>query len=134
MGRIEIINGAHIPPHAFMVVDGYGLQVDLSDVVGELWDAATTSRVEWGIVHAGTGKVFGRVHLKNGQGRTFYDIALMKPYLIAYEARAKEEKAKHDANVQARQATASKAAAKRDTDDAMVRAARAQAEQEMNRA
>jgi hypothetical protein len=133
MARIEILNGAHIPPHAFMVVDGYGLQVDLSNVVGELWDQETTARVDWGLRDT-SNKVFGRVILKNGQGRPFYDIALMKPYLIAYEARAKEEKAKHDANVQARQAAASKAAAKRDTDDAMVRAARAQAEQEMNRA
>jgi len=112
MARIEIINSDNIPPLPFFVVDGYGLQVDLSDVVGTLYDQATVAKVEWGIVHAGSGKVFGVVHLKNGQGRAFYDAQLMKPYLAAYEARAAEEKAKHVANVQRRQTEAAKAAAR----------------------
>lgn len=133
MAEIEIINGDHIPPGAFMRVGNYGVMVDLSSVPGELWDQATSARVEWGLKELSSGKIYGRVTLKNGQGRTFYDKGLMTPYLTVFEARATEEKAKHAANMQARKAEADKRAMKQAVDEGMARANRAQAEQEQAR-
>lgn len=127
--RVEIINGDHIPPHPVVIVNGHGLQVDFSDVKGELWDS-TVSKIEWGIVHPGDGKIFGRVTLKNGQGRVFHDPMAIQPYLVAYMHRKLEEDAKHAANVKARQDEQARAMAKRLVDEDMVRAARAQAEQD----
>jgi hypothetical protein len=104
MALIEIHNGDHQPPHAFMIVERHGLQVDLANVQGELWDANVAS-VIWGHVYHATpadpGKVCGIVRLKNGQTRRFFDFKLMAPYLAAYAVRKAEEDAKHQANVKA---------------------------------
>lgn len=132
MARVEIINGDHIPNLPFMIVDKHGLHVDLSNVTGELWDP-TVAKIEWGILHPGTGRTFGRVHLKNGQGRIFWDAMLIQPYLATYMARWLEEKAKHKTNVRNRQVEKGRAMAKRHVDEDMVRAAQAQAEQATSR-
>lgn len=129
--RVEIINGEHVPPIPFFIVDAVGCHVDLSNVVGQLWDP-TVARIDWGLQDA-AGKTFGRVQLKNGQGRNFWDATLMQPYLEAFVKRWLEEKGKHAANVKARKDAAAKADAKRSSDDAMVRAIRAQLEQEFAR-
>lgn len=126
--HVEIINGDHVPPIPFIVVDGTGCHVDLSNVGGQLWDP-TVAKIEWGLTDA-SGKVFGRVQLKNGQGRNFWDHTLMLPYLEAFTKRWAEEKGKHEANVKARKDEEAKAQAKRESDDAMVRAIRAQLAQE----
>lgn len=134
MAHVEILNGDHIPPFPFMIVDGYGLHVDLSGVTGELYDHATVAKIEWGILHPGTGKLFGTVRLKNGQKpRVFWDGKLMAPYLTAYAIRRAEEEQKHQRNLDQRQQDEAKAQRKRETDEAMVRAARAQVEQEAAR-
>ncbi len=130
--KVEIIGGDHIPPIPYMVVNNRGMHVDLSEVRGELWDPANTAKVVWGIREV-SGRVYGTVQLKNGQGRKFYDASLIQPYLNAYLDRYLEEKQKHEANLRKRASDAAKAKAKRDTDDAMVRAIRAQVEQEMAR-
>jgi hypothetical protein len=84
MPSVEIINGDHTPPWPFFIVDRHGLHVDLSKVDGQLWDP-TVAKVTWGHLHP-SGKTFGTVRLKNGQGRTFWDKNLMAPYLAAYNA------------------------------------------------
>ena len=114
MPTIDIINGDHAvgPDGAnwpFMVVDRCGLHVDLSTVRGELWDP-TVAMVTWGHMHI-NGKLFGTVRLKNGQGRVFWDVNLMRPYLAAYAIRKAEEDAKHAANMKARADEAVAAAA-----------------------
>ncbi len=126
MPHVQIINGDHVPPHPLMIVDGVGLQVDLSGVKGELW-APTVARIEYGMTHQPTGRTFGRVVLKNGQGRTFWDVNLIQPYLAAYITRWTEEKAKHADNVRQRGTKRLLDLAKRGVDDGMARAARAQA-------
>lgn len=84
--RVEILNGDHdvagrgnLP---YMVVDRLGLHVDLVGI-GQLWDAPTVSRVEWGL-RTLDGRVHGAVSLKSGQRRPFFDIELMTPYLNAF--------------------------------------------------
>jgi hypothetical protein len=82
---IEILNGAHDPPHPFMVVDRRGLHVDMTNVGGELWDAPTVRKITWGLRDR-TGKLFGTVELVNGTSRNFWNGDLMTPYLHAYKA------------------------------------------------
>lgn len=85
MSSIEIINGDHDPALPFMVVDRHGMHVDFSTVTHQLYDQNTVAKVEWGLVDQ-QGRLFGRVTLKNGTGRTFWDADLMTPYLNAYKA------------------------------------------------
>jgi hypothetical protein len=130
MPQIKIINGDHVPNWPFVIVDAVGMHVDLSEVRGELW-ADNVARIEWGLVDAANGKTFGRVILKNGQGRKFFDPMLMQPYLAAYMTRWLEEKAKHETNVKKRAADKMKEMSKRATDEDMVRAAWRQVQQEL---
>lgn len=83
--RIEIIAGEHTPDQPFMIVDRYGMHVDLTVVLGQLWDPNTIAKVEWGMFDAG-GKTYGIVSYKNGERRPFWDESLMTPYLKAYNA------------------------------------------------
>jgi len=84
--RVEILNGDHhvdgkgnLP---FVIIDRTGVHVDLTGI-GQLWDAPTVARIDWGLRDV-SGKVFGRVTLKNGTSRNFFDVELMAPYLNAY--------------------------------------------------
>jgi hypothetical protein len=43
-GTVEIINGAHEPPFPFVVVNRFGMHVDLSGVQGQLWDEPTVGQ------------------------------------------------------------------------------------------
>jgi len=84
MNLIEIVNGNHSPAgHAYVAVDHFGMLVDLSEVAGQIYDPPTTARVVFGLKDL-EGRRFGRVTLKNGQSRTFFDAALMTPYLNAF--------------------------------------------------
>jgi hypothetical protein len=65
----------HDPPLQFMVVNRFGLFVDLSKVYGQLFDP-TVLEITWGELTM-DGRTFGRVKLKNGTGRTFWDSELM---------------------------------------------------------
>jgi hypothetical protein len=86
MPYVEIISGNHTPVgHAYVVVDRFGLLVDLSGVDGQLYDAPTVSRVVWG-ARDQQGKPYGVVHLRNGQRRTYWDQLLMAPYVNAFAA------------------------------------------------
>jgi hypothetical protein len=49
---------------------------------GQLWDANNVAKVEWGLLDQ-TRRRFGRVTLKNGQTRTFFEPDLMTPYINA---------------------------------------------------
>jgi hypothetical protein len=87
MSLIEIHHGAdNDPPHAMMVVDRHLLSLDLTKVQGQLWDDPTTARVVWGL-RTDDGRTYGRVYLKAGGVRNFFDADLLKPYLAAYEAK-----------------------------------------------
>jgi hypothetical protein len=46
--NVQIINGDHEAPHPFVVVDRFGMHVDLSRVIGQLWDGPTVAEVSWG--------------------------------------------------------------------------------------
>jgi hypothetical protein len=126
MPKVTIISGDHIPPIPYMIVDNVGMQVDLSGVKGELW-GPTVARVEYGMTQQPSGKIFGRVVLKNGQGRTFWDPSLIQPYLAAYITRWTEEKAKHADNVRRRATKRMQDLMKSGVHDGMARAALAQA-------
>lgn len=89
--NVKILNGPHDPPYPIVIVDGSGLQVDLSKVNGELFDRNTTDRIEWGLTDP-SGHTFGRVWLKNGTARVFWDRDLMTPYLDAYNAEVASRK------------------------------------------
>lgn len=83
MFSVQIINGDNDPAHPYIAVDRLGMQVDISNVHdGQLWDP-TVARIEWGILDQ-QGRRFGRVTLKSGQSRPFFDQALLTPYLNAY--------------------------------------------------
>jgi hypothetical protein len=91
MGTVEIINGDHqvarSPPeaqHAFIVINRLGVLVDLNGV-GQLWDDQTVRHIFWGM-RDDHGRVCGRIELKNGVTRLFYDAHLMVPYVDAYNA------------------------------------------------
>lgn len=81
---VEILNGDNDPPLPFVIIDRVGHHVDLSQCGGELFDPPTTSRIIWGI-RSPTGQTFGRVELKNGESRTFWDEELIWPYVKAYD-------------------------------------------------
>lgn len=80
-----VINNSdgHYPPLQFMVVDNFGLFVDLSKVAGQLFDP-TVNEITWGH-RTPDGKFFGRVKNKNGTGREYHDPELMEPYLRAWK-------------------------------------------------
>ncbi len=82
---VAIINGDHEPPFPFVIIDRFGMHVDLSAVGGQLWDQATTARIEWGFQDQQR-QTFGVITLKNGERRAFWDRELMTPYLNAYYA------------------------------------------------
>ena len=82
---VAIINGDHEPPFPFVIVDRFGMHVDIDGIGGQLWDAPTVARIEWGFVDQQR-QTFGVVTLKNGKRREFWDQALMTPYLNAYYA------------------------------------------------
>jgi hypothetical protein len=91
MGTVEIINGDHevagAPASAqlaFIVINRIGIHVDLNGV-GQLWDHQTVRHVFWG-VRDEQQRVCGRIELKNGVTRLFYDAHLMVPYVDAYNA------------------------------------------------
>jgi hypothetical protein len=91
MGTVEIINGDHEvagapfdAKHAFIIINRIGLHVDLNGV-GQLWDHQTVRHVFWGIRDE-RDRVCGRIELKNGVARLFYDAHLMVPYVDAYNA------------------------------------------------
>jgi hypothetical protein len=58
-----------------MVVDRFGLFVDLSKVHGQLFDP-TVLEITWG-ERTMDGRAFGKVKMKNGTGRTFWDPELI---------------------------------------------------------
>jgi hypothetical protein len=93
MSQIITINNSdgHDPPLQFMVVDRFGLFVDLSKVHGQLFDP-TVAEITWGSERTIDGRMFGRVKMKNGTGRTFWDPELIEPYLRAW----KMAKGNHD--------------------------------------
>lgn len=89
--HIHILGGDHDPPYPFVIVDRDGRHVDLSKVVGQLWDEPTVSEIEWGR-RATDGRVFGVVRFKNGQPpRTFWDGELMLPYLRAWKMKKADD-------------------------------------------
>ncbi len=88
---VEIINVDHDPPHPYMIVNNAGMQVDFSRVEGELWDP-TVRRIYWG--QGMDGRYFGKIEMKNGTGRTFFDAQLLVPYLRAYKMRKADEEIK----------------------------------------
>lgn len=81
-------NGTSIP-HT-MVVDNHLLPIDLTNVPGTLVDP-TILRVTWGLQTDGTKLREGGTILRQGGGwQLFWDIALLRPYLDAFEARKAE--------------------------------------------
>ena len=82
--RMEITAGTESNPLPLMVLNNVAMHLDLSAVKGTLWDNPTTAQVTWGIVDAQTGRMFGRVLLKNGNKRTFFDATLIQPYVDAF--------------------------------------------------
>jgi hypothetical protein len=82
---VQIINGeANDPPHPFVIVNRYGMHVDLDPIVGQLWDKATVAEITWGN-RSVEGRRYGVVKLKNGTGRTFSDPELIEPYIKAWK-------------------------------------------------
>jgi hypothetical protein len=82
--QITINNSdGHDPPLQFMVVNRFGLFVDLSKVQGQLFDP-TVLEITWGYRFM-DGRTFGTVKNKNGTGRNFADPELMEPYLRAWK-------------------------------------------------
>jgi len=73
----------HDPPLQFMVVDRFGLFVDLSNVHGQLFDP-TVLEITWGH-RTLDGRPFGVVKNKNGTGRKFSDPELIEPYLRVWK-------------------------------------------------
>jgi hypothetical protein len=73
----------HDPPLPFMVVDRFGLFVDLSKVHGQLFDP-TVLKITWG-ERTMDGRTFGQVMMKNGNGRAYWDPELMEPYLRVWK-------------------------------------------------
>jgi hypothetical protein len=73
----------HDPPLQFMVVDRFGLFVDLSKVHGQLFDP-NVLEITWG-ERTMDGRTLGRVKHKNGTGRTYWDPELIEPYLRAWK-------------------------------------------------
>jgi hypothetical protein len=73
----------HDPPLQFMVVDRFGLFVDLSNVHGQLFDP-TVLEITWG-QRTLDGRPFGVVKNKNGTGRKFSDPELIEPYLRVWK-------------------------------------------------
>jgi hypothetical protein len=73
-----------------MVVDGYGILVDLSAMQNSSVDPAsltdpTVLVVEWGpVVSNGDAREGGRMLMQDGTVRTFSDKNLLTPYLQAY--------------------------------------------------
>jgi hypothetical protein len=120
---IRILAGDHDPPHPFVVVDNFGLHVDLSKVHGQLWDP-TVEEIIWGH-RAVDGRIFGTVRLKNGdQPRAFWDPELMLPYLRAWTLRKADEDLKAELVKQDRKDKAEAAAAEALRRDALDRAVR----------
>ena len=96
LNSIQIVNGDHDPAWPYVAVDNHGMHVDLSAVKGQLWDAPTVARIEWGMRDL-SGNRFGTVTLKNGTSRTFSDANLMLPYLRAWKLRSAELAAQMEA-------------------------------------
>jgi hypothetical protein len=84
---LTITAGDHDPPLPFMVVERHGMHVDLTHVQGQLWDP-TIASLAWGPTM--DGREGGKIVLKNGQTRTFWDRDLLTPYLNAWKARKAE--------------------------------------------
>jgi hypothetical protein len=84
---ISITAGAHDPPHPFMKMGQHGFLIDLSRVAGALWDP-TVESITW--CKGLDGRMGGRVTLKNGTGRNFFDSNLLTPYVNAWKAKRKE--------------------------------------------
>ena len=84
-GSVAIINGDHEPPFPFVIVDRFGMHVDIDVAGGQLWDPLTVAHIEWGLRDQ-QNQIFGIVTLKNGKTRPFWDAALVTPYLNAYYA------------------------------------------------
>jgi hypothetical protein len=85
---VAISAGAHDPPLPYMRVGTHGFLVDLSAVHGALWDPNTVASVTWS--KGMDGRWGGRVSLKNGTGRNFFDAGLLTPYVDAWRARQAE--------------------------------------------
>lgn len=85
VNSFEIINGdGNDPPFPFVIVNRSGTHVDLTNIDGELFDAPTTARVSWGYQHP-NGRRFGKIELKNGEARMFWDRTLIEPYVGAWK-------------------------------------------------
>ena len=61
--------------------------LDLSRVAGALWDP-TVESITW--CKGLDGRMGGRVTLKNGTGRNFFDSNLLTPYVNAWKAKRAE--------------------------------------------
>lgn len=65
------------------------MNVDLTGVDGQLWDAKTVRSVLWGLKND-EGRVYGRVEMRNGTRRSFFDAGLLAPYEAAFRKRHAE--------------------------------------------
>jgi hypothetical protein len=45
--NVQIINADHDPPYPFVIVDRFGMHVDLSKIVGQLW-SDDVAEITWG--------------------------------------------------------------------------------------
>lgn len=80
--------GARIP-HT-MVVDKHLIPMDLTAVAGTLVDP-TIARVTWGLqLDGAVQREGGTIHRRDGSRQAFWDLAVLRPYLDAFEARKAE--------------------------------------------
>lgn len=79
--------GTHDPPGTYMVVDDHGFVLDLSAVGPPLVDP-TISRVTWDLqLDGATMREGGTIFRPGSKPQVFWDQALLKPYLDAFEAK-----------------------------------------------
>lgn len=74
----------------YMVVDGHGFLVDLSQIVGSLVDPTIRS-VTWGLqIDGNTMRRGGTITRHDGSKQLFWDNKLLKPYLDAWRLKRDE--------------------------------------------
>jgi hypothetical protein len=84
--QVSISSGGHVPDLPYMVVDGHGMLVNLSNIEGELLDRVV-SKVTWGpIVVNGEAREGGTILRQDGTRQPFWDVNLLSPYLKAWRA------------------------------------------------
>lgn len=80
--------GDHDPKdHHYMLVENHGFLIDLRGVKGTLVDPAIT-QVEWDVLHKnGERREGGVITRRDGTKQTFFDKALIQPYIDAWKAK-----------------------------------------------